>query len=197
MRSVSRLPAALLCVFVSAAVFAEDSQPNADESETGGCSPAERRAGCKDEAAHSSGSASKSDYIPGTEAERFGQLWFAYRQYKGVHAGIFDRCQERGVETAKARAANAKFDEQVDAKFPILEARLKEAIVANGHPDPAANIRNLEEILAANIKLAVDEVFVKFEASKIENVCEVAVLELGSLESSFRFTDFYERMMAL
>lgn len=67
------------------------------------------------------------------------------------------------------RAANAKYDEPVEAKFPILEARLKEAIAANGHPDPAANIRKFEEIVAANSKLAVDEMFVKAEAQKINN----------------------------
>lgn len=196
MRSGSKLLAALLTIFVGAVVFAEDPQPDTDEeSQSIGCTPAERRAGCTD----SESRASQSGHIPTNDAGRLGQLWTGYQAYKGVNAGIFDRCQSLGVETARARAANQKFDEPVEPKIPILRARLQEALRGLGYLDPAARMREIDGQVDVAIKAAVDEMFAKAEAKgeKLTDFCQHQVLDLERLESSFRFTDFYERVMAI
>ena len=198
MRSGSRLLTALLLIFVGAAVFAEDPQPDADESQSIGCTPAQRRAGCKDSSSEPEREREpEREFVPTNDAGRLGMIWSAYQAYKGFHDGVFDRCQSLGVETAQARAANHKFDEQVEAKLPLLKQRLTEALRANGFTDPEARMREVDGTVVEATKARVDKMFVAKAAEDPKQFCELAVSELGMLESSFRFSDFYERLMAL
>jgi hypothetical protein len=58
-------------------------------------------------------------------------------------------------------------------------------------------VRELDVQLDKVISTGVDDTFARDEALDPKVFCETAVPELGRLEGSFRFTDFYERMMAL
>lgn len=116
-----------------------------------------------------------------------------------VGAAVFaeNSRQSLGVETAQARAAKQKFDEPIEAKIPILKQRLADALRANGYTDPEARMREVDATLAEAIKANVDKTFAAKGAENPKQFCELVVPELGMLESSFRFTDYYERIMAL
>jgi TonB family protein len=136
-------------------------------------------------------------YVPSTEAERLGEIWLAYRNYQSFGQEFANKCQGLGKDTKAAVAANRKFNTEADAQFAKLEQRLRTALAAKGaDPDRQLNDFGLEVDAAA--KLRVAELLAKGGDPGSPPVnCETFIDFWGRLEGSFRFSEFYERLMAL
>jgi TonB family protein len=135
------------------------------------------------------------EYVLDSEEGRLAAIWLTYRNYQGFAAEVLQKCDELGMDTKPAREANRKFNAEADAKFVTLEQRLK-ALLAKQGDDPAPRFNQVGQELDADIKRRAAELFEKGEETPRQN-CEMFIEHWGSLEGSFRFTDYYERLMAL
>lgn len=138
-----------------------------------------------------------SEYPATTEAGRLGMIWIVYRRYQGFNQEFLKKCEALGVNTAAARTANQKFNAEADAKFSKLEQLLRIAISTNG-ADPDRQLNDVGQRLDTDIKLRAAEVFGEaIGPDEQRRHCEDFLAHLSSIEGSFRFNDYYERLLAL
>lgn len=136
-------------------------------------------------------------YVPTGEAGRLGEIWITYRNYQSFGQEFANKCEALGKDTKAAVAANRKFNIEAAAQFVKLEQRLRSALAAKGvDPDRQLNDIGLEIDAAAKLRVA-DMLANGAGPDKPPLNCETFVEFWGSLEGSFRFNDFYERLMAL
>jgi TonB family protein len=134
---------------------------------------------------------------PATEAGRLGEIWLSYRNYQSFGQEFANKCEAMGVDTKVAVAANRKFNSEADAQFVKLEQRLRTALAAKG-ADPDRQLTDVGLEVDAAAKLRVADLLAKGGDKDAPPVnCEMFLEFWGSLEGSFRFTNFYERLMAL
>lgn len=136
-------------------------------------------------------------YTPTTEAGRLGEIWLAYRNYRSFGQEFVSKCAALGVDTKAAVAANRKSNTEAEAQFARLEQRLRSALAAQG-ADPDRQLNDVGQQIDTAAKLRVAEVIAKGGGPEDPQLNCKGFLEFwGSLEGSFRFTDYYERLMAL
>jgi TonB family protein len=137
------------------------------------------------------------DYSASSEAGRLGMIWVAYRNYQSFSQELLKRCEALGMDTKAARAANQKFDAGVDVQVAKLEQKLKVALAANG-TDPDRQLNDMGQRMDTDIKLRVADVFGRAAAAgEQQHQCESFIRYWSSVEGSFRFSEYYERLMAL
>ncbi|WP_116812155.1 energy transducer TonB [Steroidobacter cummioxidans] len=138
-----------------------------------------------------------SEYTATTEAGRLGMIWMAYHRYQGFNQAFLEKCEALGVSTAAARAVNQKLNAEADAKAGKLEQLLKIALANNG-ADPDRQLADMRLRLDTDIKLRTAELVGKATGPDGQRrQCEDFLVYLSRIEGSFRFSDYYERLLAL
>lgn len=138
-----------------------------------------------------------SESTPTTEAGRLGMIWLAYRSYRSFGEAFLSKCEAAGVDAEAARAANRKLNAEADARFSKLEPLLKLAIAASGS-DPDRQLDEIGQRLDTDIKLRAAASFAEAVGpDEQRRNCASFVASWGSIEGSFRFNEYYERLMAL
>lgn len=141
--------------------------------------------------------AALSEYAATSEAGRLGMIWVAYRNHQGFGQELLKRCETLGLDTKAARAANQKLNAAADAQFVKLELRLRVALANNG-ADPDRQLSDMGLRMDTDIKLRVADVLGRAAtADEQRQRCESFLGYWGSVEGSFRFSEYYERLMAL